>query len=55
MSLFLAFNVSPDPLKFVQLNSKFWDVSHGAAADDDEETRPNWMKLGYRSARLSLF
>ncbi len=47
--------MSPDPLKFVQLNSKFWDVSHGAAADNDDETRPNWMKLGYRSDKLKHF
>ena len=43
-----AFNVTPDPLKFVQMNSRFWDVSRDVADEEADETKPNWQRLGYR-------
>ncbi len=39
--------MAPDPLKFVQMNSRFWDVPHDVV-DDEDETKPNWQRLGYK-------
>ncbi len=46
-----AFNVTPDPLKFVQMNSRFWDVARDMADEEADETKPNWQRLGYRYER----
>ena len=39
--------MTPDPLKFVQMNSRYWEVWHDPTIPGDERV-PNWMKLGYK-------
>ena len=39
--------MTPDPLKFVQMNSRYWEVWHDPTVAGDEIV-PNWTKLGYQ-------